>query len=80
MNKRLSLAESAQLISGWIRLIDQYPAIGSEIEVLHFGGTDSEIIDTATVNQWGVCPPQKTADTESHQQSLIGGNYEPPRK
>ena len=53
----LSIAERAVPLAGWTRVVDAYPAIGESVEIIHFGGSEGmEIMDTATVDEWGICP------------------------
>ena len=54
-----SIAERAQALPGWIRVIDDYPHRNEVVAVLHFGGSDQQIEDTATVDEWGICPLAK---------------------
>ena len=44
----------------WRLITLEYPNINEKVEVLHFGGVPGmEIIDTATVDGWGICPHAK---------------------
>ena len=56
----MTIPERAPKLGGWIRVVDEYPPEGVEFEILHFGGDkDAEIQDTASVDQWGICPEAK---------------------
>jgi len=41
----------------WRSVKLEYPNFSENVEILHFGGIPGmEIIDTATVDGWGICP------------------------
>lgn len=49
--------EQAQPIDGWHMTKDGIPDSGTEVEIMHFGNCPGrQILDTATVDQWGICP------------------------
>ena len=52
----MTLAKSAPKLAGWTRVVDDLPPRGSKVEVLHFGGSEDALMQTATVDQWGPCP------------------------
>lgn len=56
----MQIWEQAAPIDGWNMVKDGIPAPGTIVEIMHFGNwPDSQIYDTATVNQWGICPHAK---------------------
>ena len=52
----MTVMDQATPIDGWQMAKDECPSVGTELEVLHFGNWDDPIPDTATVDQWGICP------------------------
>ena len=57
----MHMIDAAPAVEGWIRVADDYPAIGDVVEVLHFGGYPEiyQIRGVADVNKWGICPRAK---------------------
>jgi hypothetical protein len=56
----MQIWEQAEPLDGWNMTKDGIPDPGAEVEILHFGNTpESQIFDTATVDQWGICPHAK---------------------
>lgn len=56
----MQIFEQAQPLEGWNMTKDGIPELGVEVEILHFGNCPEEQIrDTATVDQWGICPHVK---------------------
>ena len=56
----MQIWEQAKPIEGWNMTKDGIPEPGTEVEILHFGNwPESQILDTATVDQWGICPHAK---------------------
>ena len=56
----MQIWEQAQTIDGWNMTKDGIPDPGTEVEILHFGNwPESQIFDTATVDEWGICPHAK---------------------
>ncbi|MGH2375685.1 MAG: hypothetical protein ACRDIC_19720 [bacterium] len=48
------------IIDGWNLVSDGIPEIGSVVEIMHFGGRPGQqSLDTATVDEWGICPHAK---------------------
>lgn len=53
----MNVLESAKPLAGWNMTKNGIPAIGTKIEILHFGNwTEERIQDAATVDMWGICP------------------------
>ena len=40
----------------WIDVRVELPELGEVVEILHFGDSDQEFTDRATVDRWGICP------------------------
>lgn len=52
----MNIIECAQPIAGWNLTREIAPAIGTEVEIMHFGNSEKPIYDTATVDKWGIHP------------------------
>lgn len=57
----MQIWEQAQPLEGWNMVRDGMPEFGADVEILHFGNwpDGSQIHDTATVDEWGICPHAK---------------------
>ena len=56
----MQIWEQAQPLDGWNMTKDGIPEPGANVEILHFGNCqEMQIEDTATVDQWGICPHAK---------------------
>lgn len=59
-DNNMQIWEQAQPLDGWNMTKDGIPEPGAEVEILHFGNwPEARIFDTATVDQWGICPHAK---------------------
>ena len=68
----MQIWEQAQPLDGWNMTKDGIPEPGAEVEILHFGNwPESQIFDTATVDQWGICP--HTSSNELNSGAAEGG-------
>lgn len=55
----MSVMSCAKPIAGWNMTWEITPAIGAEVEIMHFGNSEKPIYDTATVDEWGIRPHAK---------------------
>ena len=53
---RIPIAEIAPALDGWDLVRDGVPAVGTLVEILHFGGTADVLQGQGVVDGWGIRP------------------------